>query len=47
LFTLLGFAGIYLLMGLLYVLLVVFEALHGPETGQAEKPNAMTEGLID
>jgi cytochrome d ubiquinol oxidase subunit I len=47
LFTLLGFAGIYLLMGLLYVLLVVFEALHGPKTGQPENPNAMTEGLID
>jgi cytochrome d ubiquinol oxidase subunit I len=29
-FTLLGFAGIYLLLGLLYVLLVVFEALGGP-----------------
>ena len=29
-FTLLGFAGIYLLLGLLYVLLVTFEALRGP-----------------
>lgn len=30
LFTLLGFAGIYLLIGLLYVVLVVNEAQHGP-----------------
>ncbi len=30
LFTLLGFMGIYLLLGLLYVLLVTFEALRGP-----------------
>jgi cytochrome d ubiquinol oxidase subunit I len=29
-FTLLGFAGIYLLLGLLYVFLVVNETLHGP-----------------
>jgi cytochrome bd ubiquinol oxidase subunit I len=35
-FTLLGFAGIYLLLGLLYVILVVFEALIGPAAG-AEK----------
>jgi cytochrome d ubiquinol oxidase subunit I len=34
-FTLLGFAGIYLLLGLLYVILVVFEALIGP-TGRIE-----------
>jgi cytochrome bd ubiquinol oxidase subunit I len=31
LFTLLGFAGMYLLLGLLYVILVLQEALHGPE----------------
>ena len=31
LFTLLGFAGMYLLLGLLYVVLVVYEALRGPE----------------
>lgn len=42
LFTLIGFAGIYLLLGLLCVLLVVYEALRGPtpaptETGQAEE----------
>jgi cytochrome d ubiquinol oxidase subunit I len=36
LFTLLGFAGIYLLLGLLYVLLVVFEALRGPTAREAE-----------
>ncbi len=36
LFTLLGFAGIYLLLGLLYVLLVVFEALRGPTPRTAE-----------
>jgi cytochrome bd ubiquinol oxidase subunit I len=35
-FTLLGFAGIYLLLGLLYVLLVVFEALRGPTAREAE-----------
>jgi cytochrome d ubiquinol oxidase subunit I len=31
LFTLLGFAGMYLLLGLLYVVLVLYEALRGPE----------------
>jgi cytochrome d ubiquinol oxidase subunit I len=36
LFTLLGFAGIYLLLGLLYVLLVVFDALRGPTVRLAE-----------
>jgi cytochrome bd ubiquinol oxidase subunit I len=35
-FTLLGFMGIYLLFGLLYVILVVFEALHGPGEQAAE-----------
>ena len=35
-FTLLGFAGIYLLFGLLYVILVVFEALAGPTARAAE-----------
>ena len=35
-FTLLGFAGIYLLLGLLYVLLVTFEALRGPAHGPEE-----------
>ncbi len=39
LFTLLGFAGMYLLLGLLYVVLVVHEALQGPG-GQAVEPTA-------
>ncbi len=33
-FTLLGFAGIYLLLGLLYVILVTFEALRGPSASE-------------
>ncbi len=45
LFTLIGFAGMYLLLGLLYVILVAYEALQGPE-GKKEPPEA-TEGLID
>src|SRR2546421_418219 len=36
LFTLLGFAGMYLLLGLLYVVLVVYEALRGPEPAVEE-----------
>ena len=32
LFTLIGFAGIYLIMGLLYIVLMVREVDHGPET---------------
>ena len=44
LFTLIGFAGMYLLLGLLYVILVAYEALQGPE-GKEELP--ATEGLID
>ena len=36
-FTLLGFAGIYLLLGLLYVILVVFEALKGPTAPASEE----------
>lgn len=35
-FTLLGFAGLYLLLGLLYVLMVVFEALQGPTASVKE-----------
>jgi cytochrome d ubiquinol oxidase subunit I len=42
-FTLLGFAGIYLLLGLLYVLLVVSEALSGP-TSRAGKVEAAESG---
>jgi cytochrome d ubiquinol oxidase subunit I len=37
LFTLLGFAGMYLLLGLLYVVLVVNEALQGPEPRTEER----------
>ncbi len=37
LFTLLGFAGMYLLLGLLYVVLVVYEALRGPVPPAEEK----------
>ena len=36
LFTLIGFAGMYALMGLLYVVLIVYEALRGP--GAEERP---------
>jgi cytochrome d ubiquinol oxidase subunit I len=36
LFTLLGFAGMYLLLGLLYVMLVIQEALQGPEPATEE-----------
>ncbi len=32
LFTLIGFAGMYLIMGLLYILLMVREVDHGPQT---------------
>jgi cytochrome bd ubiquinol oxidase subunit I len=42
LFTLIGFAGMYLIMGLLYIVLMVREVAHGPE-GE-EVPEA-TEGL--
>jgi cytochrome d ubiquinol oxidase subunit I len=31
LFTLIGFAGVYLIMGLLYIVLMVREVGHGPE----------------
>jgi cytochrome bd ubiquinol oxidase subunit I len=40
LFTLIGFAGIYLIMGLLYILLIVREVDHGPRPEAGE----MTEG---
>lgn len=45
LFTLIGFAGMYLLLGLLYVLLVVFEMLRGP-VPKEESPQEV-EGLTD
>jgi cytochrome bd ubiquinol oxidase subunit I len=40
LFTLIGFAGIYLIMGLLYILLIGREVDHGPQSEAGE----MTEG---
>jgi cytochrome bd ubiquinol oxidase subunit I len=42
LFTLIGFAGMYLIMGLLYILLIVREVDHGPEV-EVEEPE-LTEG---
>lgn len=51
LFTLLGFAGMYLLLGLLYVVLVVYEALRGPviEEGipQEEAIPQKAQGITD
>jgi cytochrome d ubiquinol oxidase subunit I len=37
LFTLIGFAGMYLLLGLLYVMLVISEALRGPEEARQKE----------
>jgi cytochrome d ubiquinol oxidase subunit I len=45
-FTLLGFAGIYLLFGLLYVLLVVFEALRGPDAPASEETTSEEAGDV-
>ena len=42
LFTLIGFAGMYMIMGLLYILLMVREVAHGPED-ESEKPE-LAEG---
>jgi cytochrome bd ubiquinol oxidase subunit I len=44
LFTLIGFAGMYLVMGLLYILLMVREVSHGPEAEQETlaSPEGMT-----
>lgn len=36
-FTLLGFMGLYLLLGLLYVVLMVYEGLHGPAPQSPEQ----------
>ncbi len=44
-FTLLGFMGIYLLLGLLYVLLITFEALRGPGHPDEPKLEEMEEML--
>jgi cytochrome d ubiquinol oxidase subunit I len=46
LFTLLGFGGMYLLLGLMYVFLVIFEAFTGPSVHEA-KPPGEAEGLTD
>lgn len=45
LFTLIGFAGMYLLLGLFYVVLVVYEALRGPVP--KEEHHQEVEGLTD
>ena len=44
LFTLIGFAGIYLIMGLLYIVLMVREVDHGPEaeSEMLESPESLT-----
>jgi len=44
LFTLLGFAGIYLLLGILYIVLVLKEINHGPAP-EAGKPEPMKEAM--
>jgi cytochrome d ubiquinol oxidase subunit I len=40
LFTLIGFAGMYLVMGLLYIVLMVREVAHGPEVEEQTLENA-------
>jgi cytochrome d ubiquinol oxidase subunit I len=40
LFTVIGFAGMYLILGLLYVVLIVHEALRGPQSGEETAPEA-------
>ncbi len=51
LFTLIGFAGMYLLLGLLYVVLIVYEALRGPDLEekqpQEEAIPQVAQGLGD
>jgi cytochrome d ubiquinol oxidase subunit I len=44
LFTLIGFAGVYLIMGLLYIVLMVREVGHGPEGEHEtlENPESLT-----
>ena len=44
LFTLIGFAGMYLIMGLLYIVLMVREVDHGPEAEEEtlESPEGLT-----
>jgi cytochrome d ubiquinol oxidase subunit I len=38
-FTLLGFAGLYFLLGLLFLFLILREVLHGPSHVEAESPS--------
>jgi cytochrome d ubiquinol oxidase subunit I len=40
LFTLLGFSGLYFVLGLLYLGLVGRDVLHGPEAHGSESENA-------
>lgn len=48
LFTLIGFAGMYLLLGLTYLFLVVFEALRGPTLSEVKaEPPQSADGLSD
>jgi cytochrome bd ubiquinol oxidase subunit I len=42
LFTLIGFAGMYLIIGLLYFVLMVREVAHGPESAQAPSSDSLT-----
>ncbi len=42
LFTLIGFAGMYFIMGLLYFVLMVREVAHGPEAEQAPSGESLT-----
>jgi cytochrome bd ubiquinol oxidase subunit I len=42
LFTLIGFAGMYLIMGLLYIVLMVREVDHGPEAETLESSEGLT-----
>ena len=42
LFTLIGFAGMYLIMGLLYFVLVVREVAHGPEVEEEPSGESLT-----
>jgi len=43
LFTLIGFMGMYLVMGLLYVLLMAREVAHGPEAEAPGEPEGAAE----
>ncbi len=47
LFTLLGFMGMYLLLGLLYVILMTFDGLRGPVSASEAKDIHEAEGLTD